>query len=318
MDENLDHKEPADDKGDIPAKASEALNTGSEVEEKPYSKPVQEIKPSVEQQTPELATKANIFKKWLLYVLIAGLAAAGIIAVVAIIIGELSDGVVKAIWMAITSWVHTLIIIGILSISDLGEDRDDHRNVMTYTILSIVIASFVTTVMVILDIIPPHQLYKVGNLYGWYIGVIIGSLVVSKLLDYFMTKDKTTRGVGWVGVGFFTLFVLLFFPPTILDNLPNIYFRILLASSVVFSTLLIIAVVLGRVYLTKHPEAYEQMLLEKAKARGLVAYVDDQPYIQNSTSKGMPSWGIIILIIIGIMLMPTILSVVFGILGLLF
>lgn len=227
----------------------------------------------MDNKTPVKPT--SIFKKYLLYVLIGGLITTASIAVVAIIIGEWNNAITKAIWLTISSWIHCLVALAIASaLPNDDKKRSDYWNIFIYTLFGITIASFVTTVLNIFEIIPAYMaarpatnnIFSIGfaqtptyitvRLYFWYFGLILASLVSTAVLNYSIKRDRNTQLTSYIGVGAIVLFMTLFFPPVFSAyiDFPEVYYRVILALAVVFSTTIILSVIFGHLYRVKHPE----------------------------------------------------------------
>jgi len=252
------------------------------------------------EENPQATAKhrSSTLKKWFLYTLIGGLVVTALIAVVAIIIGEWGNEVGKAILLTISSWIHTLIVLGITAADFTNHGKKSRYNIFVFAFFGVVIASFITTVFNIFDIIPAiHSASITFGLYLWYLGVLTAGLMASAMLTYATKKDKATALATRIGVGTLALFMFLFFFPIFhrLIDIPDVYYRVLLALTVVFSTTIIIAVVLGRLYATKHPE----LTNKKHYTASVNNSSDPSPSDSETTEphKGLPTWVIILIIV---------------------
>lgn len=259
----------------------------------------------------------SIFKKYLLYVLIGGLTVTALIAIVAIIIGEWNDATSKAVWLTVSSWVHCLIALAVVShLPNDGSKRGNYWNIFTYTVFGATIASFITTVLDIFDIIPayiektimpatgidvfradiPSQAlvpaHITESLYFWYFGLILASLIISTILNCSIKKDKNTKTLAYVGVSSVVLLMILFFPPVFSAyiDFPDVYYRIILAVAIVFSTTSILSVVFGHLYRVKHPE------LASKPVAPIIA--GDNPASESAPAKKrLPVWAIVLIVL---------------------
>jgi hypothetical protein len=236
----------------------------------------------------------SMVKKWFLYIMIGGLIVTALISIVAIVIGEWNNLITKAILLTVSSWIHTLIALAIASADFTSSGKKSYYNIFVFAFFGAVIASFITTVLNIFDIIPVE--YSVGitaGLYFWYAGVLAASLVAAAMLTSAAKKDKATALATRTGVGALALFMLLFFFPIFhrLIDIPDVYYRILLALSVVFSTTIIIAVILGHLYTTKHPKIAKDATYTAPTETTQAASGTAEPH------KGLPTWVIILIVV---------------------
>ena len=199
----------------------------------------------------------NRFNKYFLYTLVAGLVISALISIVAVLFGGFNSTVARALGTTASMVVHTFIALFLVSHSSKSSSKSS--GLLTNTLLFITIASFITTVLNIWEVIPSQT---AGDLYLVYFYTFLASLWTKLLLkvgEY--SADKPTRVASRVSIGFTGLFYLLLLPTVFThysDTLPDLYYRIMAATVIALATSSVLTTVSHRIYLFKHPELKSQ------------------------------------------------------------
>lgn len=200
--------------------------------------------------SPDSWIKDIPVKKYIMYVLIGGLVLSALISIVAVLVGEFNDTVGRAFGTTITIMVHSLLGLLFLSVK---RSRNLSGAVLINTTFTLIVASMITSIIGIWDIIPGRI---VGDLYSMYFLTIVAALIIAGLIATHI-KDKVVGGLAWgasgtVVVAFVSLVPWVFaeFP----SSLPQFYFRVVAALFILAATVTILTVIFDRLFAIKHPE----------------------------------------------------------------
>lgn len=195
-------------------------------------------------------TKDIPVKKYIMYVLIGGLVLSALISIVAVLAGEFNDTVGRAFGTTFAIMLHSLLGLLFLSVK---RSRNLSGAILINTVFTLVVASMMTAILGIWDIIPGRV---VGDLYSTYFLTIIASLIVSGLVSAHI-KDKVVGGLAWsasgtVVVAFASLLPWIF--AELPSALPEFYFRVVAALFILAATVTILTIIFDRLFVIKHPE----------------------------------------------------------------
>lgn len=242
----------------------------------------------------------NVFLK----ILIGCLIAAAALAVVTILIGNFNTLCARALWTIILVAVHSLLSLTFIN-NNQRQQTFDSLSLFTNAAFVLLIFSFVTSLGGVWGILPGTI---VGKLYGAYFVLLFAVLhaeVLAKTLHKQSYIDKVVvANYVLMCVVVLMLLVLIFAPS--LDAFNGFYYRLLAACGIVDATLSLIAIILHRVYVQKHP-AIKDAVFNAPQATG-------QPATPVSTATAPPHRGINIFV--GILIAYIVLQLVVG-LGLL-
>lgn len=210
-------------------------------------------KPTLEESsTPETPvvkpteSRVGRLKTAFLYVLIAGLAAAAITSVIALLIGSINDAIGKSLLTIFIFFSHSLLILAVL-----WADRDNHvgRYLLPTAIVALVFASMITTTLGTWGIITNELSWRIQGLYFLALGavfVIIGTLRLRLAQQALQVAVQTSIAL--------TILTVLAVAPWVLDVVQHfdpVYFRIvsalaILAAAAFLITLVLRGIVTGR------------------------------------------------------------------------
>ena len=191
--------------------------------------------------------------KYFLYTLVGGLIISALISVVAVLIGEFNATMSRALGTTVTMVIHTLIALVLISAS--SKSKRPNGSFLINTLIFITIASFITSLLSIWDVLTGQI---VVDLYALYFYTFFASLWSRLLLRVGgALADKPTRIISLVAIGFTALFYVLLIPSTFTHypaTLPDVYYRGMAATAILLATTSVLTTVFHRIHLFKHPE----------------------------------------------------------------
>lgn len=208
-----------------------------------------------EETTPTPAKQAstvpNLFKKYVLYVLVGGLIISALISIVAVLAGEFGEVAGRSLATTVVIMVHALLGLMFLSAS---HTRSLSAAIVVNALFAIVVGSMLTAIVGIWELVSGAT---IADLYGTLFLGFVAALIISGLVSAH-TEDKAVNAfVLSASVATVVSFTALL--PWVFQNdayvLPEIYFRIVAALFIVTATLIILTVIFDRMYVVKHPEA---------------------------------------------------------------
>lgn len=216
--------------------------------------------PTKDETTPETPTstvapqskKTVNFNKYFLYTLVAGLVISALISITAVLIGEFNSTMSRALGTTGSMVAHTLIALLLVL---ANSKRSKGSSLVLNTLLLITIASFITSLFGIWDVISGRI---VGDLYLVYFYAFAAVLWVQLLLEVGSNLlDKATHITSQVGIGLTALFYVLIAPTAFInypDKVAEFHLRAIAASAIALATASVLATVFHRIYVFKHPE----------------------------------------------------------------
>lgn len=191
-------------------------------------------------------------KSWFVRILISLLIGAATIAVVAVLIGDFSDTLGKALGTLVLMALHASLA---LSFALNNEKRDLGNNFSTsvFSVFTLLVISFVTSIFWIWGIIDGPVIIKT---YGYYL-ILLFATVHSELLAKTLNKRTLINNIVYANYVLMAIVVVMLAPVVYASDtasLNDLYLRILSASAIVDATLTIIVMILYKAYLDKHPE----------------------------------------------------------------
>lgn len=208
-------------------------------------------------------------KKMAINVMIGSLIGSAVIAVVAVLIGQFNDILGRALLTLLIVALHALASLGFLESRSKVADAADTQTV-TNTIFILIVCSFVTAVFGNWDLATP---VIVGKLYLTYF-IVAFAVLHGEML--FKTRGLEARidNIVKANYVFMSVVIALLIPVvwiTQTDLLPDFYYRLLAATAIVDATLTILAVILHKLYIQKHPKAPSQLFSTVPGAGGAAA-----------------------------------------------
>lgn len=203
--------------------------------------------------------QSSQIKRLAINVMIAGLIGSAGVAVVAVLVGQFNDVLTKALFTLLIVALHALVSLGFLESRTKGHSSEDLK-VFTNTIFVLIVFSFITAVFGIWGLLPGELIWK---LYATYFIAAFASLH-GEMLYKTRGLDATITNITYANYIFMALVVILLLPPLWVSDsdFPDFYYRLLAATAIVDATLTILAVILHKLYLQKHPEMKSQLFTQ--------------------------------------------------------
>lgn len=244
-----------------------------------------------DQKTDAEKIKRRDIKKYFLFVLIGGLVVSSLIAVIAVLIGQFNEMTWRALSTTFSIVFHAFAALLFYSISG-GVDERMRKYNETYIniVLALIVASFATSVFAIWDILTGRL---VGDLYATYV-YTFGFASLIRLVLNATRKDQLTLWSANTSIVFSIILYLLLLPSIYThypDVLPEIHGRLTAAVGIILGTTSVLTAIFHRLYMQKHPELSASAHYEEHKK--------------------MSPLAIVLLVILGLLLLPWLLALVF-------
>lgn len=199
---------------------------------------------------PDKSTGLDKFKKYSVYILVAGVVLSALISIVAVLIGEFNSYVIKALFS--TGWIviHSLVALSFVSLN--AQKHEISKEIMINTTFVIVIASFFTSVLGTWEIVSRlttvhfYFAFVMAMVAAGYCGVILRMLRVDNL-----TKIAANSTIAT------TIILYVYSLPWIFENnyyVPELYKRIFISISILLGMFTMLTAIFSRMFLSKHPE----------------------------------------------------------------
>lgn len=191
-------------------------------------------------------------KKLSIAVMIGSLITAAVLAVVAVLIGEFNEVLLKALYTIGLVTIHALLC---LSYADNAEKAKKKSGLTFFqnTTFALIVLSFFTAVFGVWGVLAGEI---VGKLYLSY-GIFFFASVHGTALAETVGKQRHIDTIVYFNYLFMAVVILLLLPLVWFvdtSEFGDFYYRLLAACGIVDATLTILAVILHRLYLQKHPE----------------------------------------------------------------
>lgn len=214
-------------------------------------------------ESPAPATsRMTRIKAYFLYVLIAGIAAAALTSVIALLIGEFTSGIGKALLTIFVLFSHSLLILAVLSADRYNQVG---KSLLPTSIVVLVFASIISSTLGIWEIISNESAWRALGLYFLAMG---GVFVIVGLLKNRIAHQATL--IAMYAAIMFIAATLISVAPWVLEVVERfdpLYFRIVAALSILATTALLISLVLRTIALS-HNESLKLTGPEKNPTSG--------------------------------------------------
>jgi hypothetical protein len=183
--------------------------------------------------------------------MIASLIAAAGLAVVAVPVGSFNEIFTRS--LATLALVAFHALASLTFIDQTTKSPGSKLAIFTNTVFALIVLSFFTSVFGVWQVLPGEF---VGRLYGTYLVLLFASLH-GEMVAQTLGKQTLIDRIVYANFVFMAAVIVLLLP-LIWGSGPEeggFYYRLLAACGIVDATLTILAVILHRLYLQKHPEA---------------------------------------------------------------
>ena len=179
--------------------------------------------------------------------------ASATVAVTAILAGGLGELGGKAFGTIVVVGLHSLLALAFIGMDGTHDEKGDLK-VFANVVFGLLIASFITATLGTWDLLAGEWTWK---LYGCY-GILVVAVLHGELLARVLGHQKTTDYIVYVNYVIMALVAVMLIAeiltPDIIETLGSLFLRPLAALAVIDGTLTLTAVILDRLYLSKHPE----------------------------------------------------------------
>lgn len=218
--------------------------------------------------------KVKEIRSLLIKLFLGALVVAALVAVISILVGSFNETAQRSIGTIFVAMVHILVLFGVLSITSKDPRTEKSTNLVLNSSIVIVVASFLTSVLAVWDLLDTEISVK---LYVTYVVLLVAIFHAKAIDDIRVVYDKVA-GYVYANFAFITLVVILLLGAVYLNTLnllDGFYGRLLAAAAVIDFTLSMIVAVMQRLYLQKHPEpvVIKDQVQRSAAGRLVVAVI---------------------------------------------
>lgn len=183
--------------------------------------------------------------------LIGCLVAAAAIAVITVISGQFNDVMAMALYTILLIAIHCLVSFGFI-VNNEKQETFESLAFFTNATFIIIVLSFMTSVLGVWEVLPGGL---VGRLYALYF-VLLFAILHGEVLAKTTGKQESIDNVVYANYFFMAIVVLMLLPVIFYSDssdLGALYYRLLAAFGIIDATLTLVAVILHRLYIQKHP-----------------------------------------------------------------
>ncbi len=245
-------------------------------------------------------------KSYFLKTMIGCLVAAAAIAVVTVLSGQFNDVTSKALSTIVLIALHSLISFSFI-VNNEKQKTFDSLTFFTNATFIIIILSFITSIFGLWRILGADF---VGKLYALYF-ILLFAILHGEVLAKTLGKKDSINSVVYSNFIFMVAVVLMLLPVIFMEepsSLGSMYYRILAATGIIDATLTLIAVILHKLYIQKHPELVDPVFNTPVAAAGQTAGTSATP----APAKGM---NIFVKLLIGYIVLQIVVSIGIGLIG---
>jgi hypothetical protein len=267
---------------------------------------------AIVRQTMDLAKIKSVFLK----IMIGCLVAAAGLAVVTVLAGSFNDVLGKALFTIVLVAIHSLISFEFITNNE-KQSTFENLSFFTNATFGIIILSFITSVLGTWSILPGDLVWKLYQLYFVLLFAILHGEVLAKTVG----KQSSIDTVVYVNFVFMTIVVFMLLP-LIFSNydssLGEFYYRVLAAAGIVDATLTLVAVILHKLYIQKHPKINDPVFAvpQNPGLPGQVPAAAGQPPVAAAPApppkKHMNIFVVLLIIFLGFQLLSSLVVVVLG------
>ncbi len=179
-----------------------------------------------------------------MYVLIAGLAAAAITSIIALLVGQFTSGIAKSLLTILIFFSHSLLILAILWADKFNQVG---KLVLPTTITALVFFNMISTTLGTWEIISTETAWRAFSMYFLILGA---AFIVVGLLRLRLQQQATQIAI-YSSIGLIAITVIALTPwvLNVVDNFDELYYRIIAALAILATTTLLIGIVIRAIAL---------------------------------------------------------------------
>jgi len=187
-------------------------------------------------------------RKYLTYLIIGILIVAACVSVVAVLMGAVNDAISKTYATLFWSAIHCLIALAIIW-NDSIEKTYTRLPFFLNTLFLIVALSFAATVLKVWDVVTWHTL---NNFYKTFATLAFASFH-GEILSKVEKKKNHIDAAIYINYIFIILVFCLLQVQFYIDNVGDLFYRILAAGSIIDGTLSLLVIIFYRLYKYNNP-----------------------------------------------------------------
>lgn len=244
-------------------------------------------------------------KRVFFQIMIGCLIAAAGLAVVTVLAGSFNEVLGKALATIALIATHSLISFGFISNNERQETFENFA-FFTNATFTIIVLSFITSVFGVWGIVPGEL---VGKLYMLYF-VLLFAILHGEVLAKMVGSQTSIDGLIYANYFFMALVVMMLVPVIFAADsatISDFYYRILAAAGIIDATLTLIAVIMHKLYLQKHPKVVDNVFaipLQNGTAQ------------QQQAAPPRRGWNIFVILLVGYAALQLGIGLLFLIIGL--
>lgn len=255
-------------------------------------------------------------RRLFLQVMIGCLVAAAAIAVVSVLSGGFNDVLGKALLTILVIASHSLLAFAFVWNNE-HKKTQDNLAIFTNAVFIIIILSFITATFGIWSIIGGDL---VGKLYLTYL-VLLFAVLHAEVLAKVLSKETYMDMIVYANYVFMVVVVAMLLLIIFVSDsaaFGDAYYRILAACGILDATLTMLAVIMHRLYLQKHPTlespVFQLQQVTQINPQTGQPQVTGQPTLVQATPKkrGMNIFVVILIAYLGLQIVGSIAVVIIG------
>lgn len=192
-------------------------------------------------------------KKFFIFNLIGSLIIAALVAVVTVLVGEFNEVTGKVLLTLLMVVIHSLVSL-VFIWDDKRQDTFERLSFFINLLFIIIIASFIVSIFGIWNILPGEIVWHIYETFFILSFASLHGNILAKALD----KEKYLDIIIYVNYIFMVIVVTMLLSIVYVNNayqvLGEIFYRILGAAAIVDGTLSILAIILYKLFMHKHPK----------------------------------------------------------------
>lgn len=249
-------------------------------------------------------------KKLSINIMIISLVGAAIVAVVAVLAGDWNDVFSKALFTLLVVALHSLVALGFLETSN-KLDSDSSLKFFTNSVFAIIVLSFFTSIFGVWEVLDGEV---VAKLYGTYF-IFLFATLHGQILHQTTGKESKIDLLVYANYLFMGLVILMLLPILWFSDADfgGFYYRLLSAAAIIDATLTILAVILHKLYIQKHPKTtsqlFAQIITTTDQNGNIVKQTAQQPVVKRRMH---PLLVVLIVILILQFVVPALLFMLFS------
>lgn len=191
-------------------------------------------------------------KRVFLQIMVGCLIAAGVLCVITVLIGSFNDIFAKALFTILLIALHSLVSFGFITNKE-RQKTTENLEIFSNTTFVLIVLSFITSLAGVWGLLDGDLVWRLYLTYFVLLFATLHGEVLAKMLG----KQDTIDKMIFSNYGFMIVVVLMLLPVIFVSDatlLGEVYYRFLAAFGIIDATLTLVAVIMHKLYLQKHPK----------------------------------------------------------------